>query len=45
VLLPEGLSPSDASGDANGSGVRAIAVADVAQAVRWLRENAASRTA
>ena len=40
VLLPEGLSPSEpAAGD--GAEVRAIAVADVAQAVRWLRETAA----
>jgi DNA repair protein RadA/Sms len=45
VLLPEGLSPSDASGAPSGAGVRAIAVADVAQAVRWLRENATSRFA
>jgi len=45
VLLPEGLSPSEASGVANGAGVRAIPVADVAAAVRWLRANAGSRVA
>jgi DNA repair protein RadA/Sms len=45
VLLPEGLSPSEASGAPNGAGVRAIAVADVGEAVRWLRENARSRVA
>jgi DNA repair protein RadA/Sms len=45
MLLPEGLSPSEASGVANGAGVRAIPVADVAAAVRWLRANAGSRVA
>ena len=47
VLLPEGLSPSDAPGERSpaAAGVRAIAVADVADAVRWLRANARSRVA
>lgn len=47
VLLPEGLSPLEPSSErsAGAEGVRAIAVADVADAVRWLRANARSRVA
>ncbi len=44
VLLPEGVSPLNGAGERSPA-ARAIPVANVADAVRWLRENAGSHVA